>query len=155
MDRFEESLKAIISGDGSTSSTKSNSSKSAASSSSRNQDYKMVMCVRTDLKMGKGKAAAQCCHATLGAYQRAMRKPKFASMVEGWEQRGQAKVALKINSQEEMQELEAAATAEGLNSYIVVDAGRTQIPSGSWTVLAIGPGPVDQINKVTGMLKLF
>ena len=31
-------------------------------------DLKMVMVVRTDLKMGKGKIGAQCGHATLGAY---------------------------------------------------------------------------------------
>ena len=29
-------------------------------------EFKMVLVVRNDLKMGKGKAAAQCSHATLG-----------------------------------------------------------------------------------------
>ena len=28
----------------------------------------MIMVVRTDLKMGKGKIGAQCGHATLGSY---------------------------------------------------------------------------------------
>ena len=28
---------------------------------------KQVMVVRTDIKMGKGKIAAQCCHAAIGA----------------------------------------------------------------------------------------
>ena len=32
------------------------------------QEIKMVMVVRDDLKMGKGKMGAQCGHATLGAY---------------------------------------------------------------------------------------
>ena len=32
------------------------------------------MVVRQDLKMGKGKAAAQCCHATLAAYKQAKRR---------------------------------------------------------------------------------
>lgn len=35
--------------------------------------YKMVLCVNMGLKMGKGKIAAQCSHATLGAYKRAIR----------------------------------------------------------------------------------
>src|SRR3546814_7365924 len=35
--------------------------------------YKMVLCVNMGLKMGKGKIAAQCSHATLGAYKRALR----------------------------------------------------------------------------------
>ena len=30
--------------------------------------YKMVLAVRADLKMGKGKIGAQCGHATLGAH---------------------------------------------------------------------------------------
>jgi hypothetical protein len=32
-------------------------------------DLKMVMCVRNDLQMGKGKIGAQCGHATMGAYR--------------------------------------------------------------------------------------
>lgn len=38
---------------------------------------------------------------------------------------------------------------------VVRDAGRTQVPSGSRTVLAIGPGLEDVINLVTGHLKLY
>ena len=36
----------------------------------RDEIMKQVMVVRTDLKMGKGKIAAQCCHACLGAYKK-------------------------------------------------------------------------------------
>jgi len=35
--------------------------------------FKMVLCVNMELSMGKGKIAAQCGHATLGAYKRASR----------------------------------------------------------------------------------
>jgi hypothetical protein len=38
------------------------------------EKHKMVLCVRTDLKMGKGKIAAQCGHAVLGSYKQALRK---------------------------------------------------------------------------------
>mgnify|MGYP003903316443 CR=1 FL=1 len=31
-------------------------------------DLKMMLVVREDLKMGKGKIGAQCGHATLGSY---------------------------------------------------------------------------------------
>jgi len=33
------------------------------------EDVKMVLVVREDLKMGKGKIGAQCGHATLGVYK--------------------------------------------------------------------------------------
>lgn len=40
-------------------------------------DFKMVLVVRNDLKMGKGKIAAQCSHATLGLYKKVLyRAPK-------------------------------------------------------------------------------
>ena len=52
-------------------------------------------------------------------------------------------------------ELSAAAANSGLMTYLVVDAGRTQIAAGSKTVLAIGPALKSQIDAVTGHLKLL
>ena len=55
-----------------------------------------------------------------------------------------------------MQEaLEARAVSAGMPTYIVHDAGRTQIPAGSQTVLAIGPAPKSLIDQITGHLKLL
>ncbi|GAB9465866.1 hypothetical protein Gpo141_00003256 [Globisporangium polare] len=117
------------------------------------QPHKMVLCVRTDLKMGKGKIAAQCCHATLGAYKRAVKRAPKA--VRAWEMLGQAKVCLKVDSEEELLSLAAKASAHGLINYVVIDAGRTQIAPDSKTVLGIGPAPIEAINNVTGHLKLM
>lgn len=59
-----------------------------------------LLIVRTDLKMGHGKVAAQCSHATLGAYKTARKtNPKALRF---WAQHGQAKVAVKIGSEAEM-----------------------------------------------------
>ncbi|TMW64894.1 hypothetical protein Poli38472_009061 [Pythium oligandrum] len=117
------------------------------------EPHKMVLCVRTDLKMGKGKIAAQCCHATLGAYKRALKRTPNA--VRAWEMLGQAKVCLKVDSEEEMMALAEAATALGLINYVVADAGRTQIAPNSKTVLAIGPATVPAVNEISGHLKLM
>ncbi len=54
-----------------------------------------------------------------------------------------------------MAELEAKAASLGMPTYIVHDAGRTQIAAGSQTVLAIGPAPKSDIDKVTGSLRLL
>ncbi|OWZ01913.1 Peptidyl-tRNA hydrolase [Phytophthora megakarya] len=115
--------------------------------------HKMVLCVRTDLKMGKGKIAAQCCHATLGAYKRALKRTPDA--VRAWEMLGQAKVCLKVDSEEEMLLLAEKAAEQGLVNYVVVDAGRTQIAPETKTVLGIGPAPLKAIDAITGHLKLM
>ncbi|KAJ2971781.1 hypothetical protein NUW54_g12420 [Trametes sanguinea] len=67
----------------------------------------------------------------------------------------QAKIALKATSEEELLELEAIAKSLNLAARSIVDAGRTQIAAGSRTVLGIGPGPVELVNKVTGKLRLL
>ena len=51
---------------------------------------KMVLVVRTDLEMGKGKACAQCGHATLAAYKQATKLSPL--IVKQWEKYGQTKV---------------------------------------------------------------
>ena len=113
----------------------------------------MVLVVRQDLKMGKGKAAAQCCHATLAAYKQAKRKCPDTLRV--WEATGQPKITVKVESEEELMTLLAKARSLGLVSYVVADAGRTQIAPGSHTVLAVGPAPGSQVDLVTGGLKLY
>ncbi|KFH66924.1 PTH2 family peptidyl-tRNA hydrolase [Podila verticillata NRRL 6337] len=117
------------------------------------EEFKMVLVIRSDLGMGKGKAAAQCCHATLANYKELAKKaPKT---LKQWEYCGQAKVTLKIENEEDMLLLQAQAMSLGLAAHSIRDAGRTQIAAGSRTVLAVGPGPVSVINSVTGHLKLY
>ena len=72
-----------------------------------------------------------------------------------WERTGQAKVALQVKSEEDLETLQATAISLGLVAEVIADAGRTQIASGSHTVLGIGPAPKSVIDKVTGHLKLL
>ena len=114
---------------------------------------KMVMVVRTDLGMGKGKVAAQCAHAAVECYKKASRKTP--SLVKQWETFGQKKVAVKIDNEEEMLGLKRVAEAQGLVAVVIRDAGHTQVAQGSPTVLGVGPGPAEVVDKVTGHLKLM
>lgn len=116
-------------------------------------DYKMVLVVRNDLKMGKGKIGAQCGHASVGAYQTIMKKNK--AVLRRWENSGCAKICVKVESEQELMNIRKVANVRGLNYYLVHDAGRTQIAAGSATVLAIGPALVDDIDALTGHLKLL
>lgn len=116
------------------------------------EDFKMVLVVRNDLKMGKGKIAAQCSHATLGIYKKLHnRAPKALNR---WEMCGQVKVVVKSESEEDMLDLQARAKSMQLPTHITIDAGRTQIAPNSRTVMAI-LGPADMVDDVTGGLKLL
>ncbi len=63
--------------------------------------------------------------------------------------------ALQVADLPAMQAIERAARARGLPTHFIADAGHTQVPSGSVTVLAIGPAPAHLIDAVTGALKLL
>ncbi|XP_055342769.1 peptidyl-tRNA hydrolase 2, mitochondrial-like [Paramacrobiotus metropolitanus] len=117
------------------------------------RDCKMVFLVRMDLEMGKGKMAAQCAHAALGAYEEAIHRKDIH--LRSWKRSGQAKIALKVPDETTLITLAQNAKNSGLNTYVVRDAGRTQIAAGSVTVCAIGPGEVTAIDKITGHLKLL
>jgi len=103
--------------------------------------------------MKPGKIAAQCAHAAVGVYAYLIRKRPVA--LEPWSSQGAAKITLKAPNLDELHDLEKKARALGLPTYIVQDAGRTQVEPGSETVLAIGPGPVSVIDTITGHLKLY
>jgi PTH2 family peptidyl-tRNA hydrolase len=104
--------------------------------------------------MGKGKTAAQVAHAALDAAETCRRKrPEW---YEAWREQGQAKVVVKTDGGEQaLEELQKQARSLGLPISLIQDRGLTQLEPGTTTCLGIGPGPVNEIDKVTGMLKLL
>ncbi|KAJ9292928.1 hypothetical protein DTO271G3_8226 [Paecilomyces variotii] len=119
-----------------------------------NEEVKLVLVVRTDLGMTKGKIAAQCGHATLACYKYYLSNSPNSPILRRWERGGQAKVALQVKSEEDILLLQAQALSLGLCARVIQDAGRTQIASGSRTVLGI-LGPKSVVDSVTGHLKLL
>ncbi|KAF2711992.1 PTH2-domain-containing protein [Pleomassaria siparia CBS 279.74] len=98
------------------------------------EECKLVLVVRTDLGMTKGKIGAQCGHATLACYKHFLKNAPNSPILKRWERSGQMKVALQVKSEEELEMLQARALSLGLSAHIIHDAGRTQIASGSATV---------------------
>ncbi|CAN6332373.1 unnamed protein product [Urochloa humidicola] len=126
---------------------------SGGSFGSGGEELKMVLVVRQDLKMGAGKIASQCAHAATGLYAELMSSNR--GLLRQWEQLGQAKIVLTCKNQQEMNRLKETAAHRGIPTFVVADAGRTQVLAGSKTVLAIGPGRKADIDSVTGKLRLL
>ncbi|ELT97953.1 hypothetical protein CAPTEDRAFT_184538 [Capitella teleta] len=116
-------------------------------------ETKLVLVVRQDLKMGKGKAAAQCCHAAVMAVEKLKRNDK--ELYDEWRQNGQPKVVVKAPDEASLLQLAEHGRGIGVTVSMVRDAGRTQIAPNSLTVIGVGPGPCEVVDAVTGHLKLL
>ena len=115
--------------------------------------FKQAIVLRSDLKMGKGKLVAQGAHASIEAYGKAVKTDRLT--VAAWRHSGAAKIALKVSSEEELKRLYGKAQRAGVSCALIRDAGRTQIPAGSPTAIAIGPASDQAIDKLTKDLKLL
>jgi len=115
--------------------------------------YKQVIVVREDIKMSKGKLAAQVAHASVIASEIARREHE--EWWRYWWREGQKKVVLGVKSEEELMEIYTKAKHAGLPTSLVEDMGLTEIPPGTRTAVGIGPAPEELIDNITGHLKLL
>lgn len=116
-------------------------------------DYKQVILVRTDLKMGAGKKCAQSCHASVSASDLVRRKNK--DIWKKWKNSGQKKVVLKINTIDDIKNIIIQLEKNKIDYFLVKDAGLTQLTPGTITALGIGPALSSEIDEITGDLKLL
>ena len=115
------------------------------------EGMKMVLLIAGFLRMSPGKVASQCVHAALGCSRSAT-----ISDFEMWTRNGEKAVCLNVDTAEEMNTLLKRAKESGtLNVHECFDAGRTEVESGSRTVVAIGPHAESLIDRVTGHLALY
>lgn len=113
-------------------------------------ELKQVIVVRADLKMPKGKLAAQVAHGSVEAVINSDKK-----MVQDWAKQGMKKVVLKVDGLKELRSLLVEAKNAGLKVGLINDAGRTFLSPGTTTVLGIGPDEEEKINKITGNLQML
>lgn len=116
------------------------------------EDVSMFIFVNSTLQMTKGKIAAQVGHvvqqiieksASKVIHDRAYHKRYF-----DWKRNGSKKIVLKA-TEDDLKNFIKIAEAE-----YVIDAGKTQVPENSLTVVGFYPGAED-IVKIKGKFKLL
>ncbi len=111
---------------------------------------KQVILIRQDLKLPKGKMAAQAAHAAVEAVLKASKLN-----VKEWHNSGQKKIILKVKSKEELYQYIQTAKDEGLTTSVITDAGKTVVAPGTVTCGAIGPNLESEIDAVTANLPMM
>ncbi|MBI2558900.1 peptidyl-tRNA hydrolase [Candidatus Woesearchaeota archaeon] len=112
--------------------------------------YKQVILVRTDLKMPKGKAHAQVAHASVDSVLKSDKQ-----IVDSWKKEGGKKIVLKVKDEKELLKYKQMAEDSGLKTALIKDAGHTVLEPGTITCLGIGPDLEEEIDKISGKLKMI
>ena len=111
--------------------------------------YKLALIVRNDLKMSKGKIAAQVGHAVVDATIECIKNGKLSK----WQQDGETIIALKVENEKTLNTILGIAVRKKISNGRVFDAGRTEVLDGTCTVGFVGPDKTDKIDKLTSQLK--
>jgi len=112
-------------------------------------EYKQVILARQDLKLPKGKMAAQCAHAAVEA---ALKADEI--LLKKWRQQGQKKIVLKVENEKELLLYFQEAKDNKISCSLITDAGKTVIAPGTKTAVGIGPDEEEKIDRLTGKLKM-
>ena len=112
-------------------------------------ELKQVILMRSDLKLPKGKMAAQAAHASVEAVLKTDK-----DIVSLWRRYGSKKVVLKVPDKESVYRYVQEAKDAGISTSIITDAGKTVIAPGTLTCGAIGPADEDTVDRITGRLSM-
>lgn len=113
---------------------------------------KQIIVIRKDLKMRRGKECAQSAHGSMKATLENLDDPRTKEWLGGMF----TKVVVTVNSEEELLDIYNKAKDQGLIAALITDSGKTEfngVPT--HTVVAVGPDLPENLNKVTGHLKLY
>lgn len=136
---------------------------------------KMMIIMRRDLKMRKGKIAAQSGHACIEAVLTALKKEgrlndlvfrhggmclinsdKPETPLSEWFNYGCAKICVYVDSEEELLRIAENAAEKGIIASVITDAGMTEFHGEpTKTCLALEPLPTEIADTLTGHLPLY
>jgi PTH2 family peptidyl-tRNA hydrolase len=131
-------------------------------------NVKMVIAVRKDLNMPKGKIGAQCGHAAKafidarsewspptgdGGY---LVTQKYNAREAAWQQGIQKKVVVGVANEQELMELVDRCRLAGITTHTITDAGLTMFDGEpTLTCAAFGPDRDEVLDPFTKGLKLL
>lgn len=127
-------------------------------------DVKQVIVIRKDLKMRKGKMAAQAAHASMKVFldrmeycdHGDMKINDITSEMEEWINGMFTKIVVGIDSEIAMLDIYVAATMKKIPCALVKDAGLTEFNGEETnTCIALGPAKAEDIDYFTSDLKLL
>lgn len=113
---------------------------------------KQILVLRKDLGMRCGKMCSQAAHASMKATLENLNHPN----VKEWLSGPFTKIAVSVNSEEELFEVLNKAKDAGLITALITDAGKTEfngVPTN--TCIAVGPANHEDLVPITGHLKLL
>ena len=124
---------------------------------------KQVIVIRKDLHMRRGKEIAQACHASMKVVSEKMYLENGRIMMNvnneilrDWLFGIFTKISLYCISEKELLDLYKQAIASELLCSLIKDSGKTEFHGAkTYTCIAIGPGEAEEIDKITGHLKLL
>lgn len=139
---------------------------------------KQVIVIRRDLNMRLGKSCAQAAHASMIFLTKEIKRNlaandtvfctdpdccgdslqelDFSEAEREWINGSFTKICVGVGSEEELLEIEARAKFAGLIVHMVTDKGLTEFHNvPTKTCLAIGPAASEDIDRITGHLKLL
>ena len=136
---------------------------------------KQMIVMRRDLKMRKGKIAAQAGHAWVEAILTALHRENRLSQIcfdgghitikddgkpdtplSQWFKNGEAKICVYVDSEAELLEIDRKARESGIISSLICDGGLTEFHGQStYTCLAFEPQLPEKVDPITGGLPLF
>lgn len=117
------------------------------------ENIKMVIAVRKDLDLGKGKIAAQVAHAAVACALKAEKYEK--KLFREWLREGQKKVVIRLDNEAALFDLKRKIELLGIVHELISDAGHTQVEPGTVTCLGIGPVEESVIEPITGQYPLL
>lgn len=129
-------------------------------------DTKMVIIIRKDLKMRRGKEIAQACHGAIAAITNQMwdelklygieTRIQLDQATIDWMQNSYRKITVTVNSEQKLMDIYKRAENLHVRRTLIEDNGLTEFHNvKTKTVLVLGPDYDDRLDEITKHLTLY